>query len=264
MSLISKCSIPGLLALAMSVLVQPIQARVVQVATINYAPFSGEELREGGFQTAVLRAAFIAAGHEPVFNFYPWKRAYAMTIDGRADFVTSIFFNEDRDKILNFSDTVYVGEVGLVALKSLKISEFSNLEDLKPYRIGVLAGAIFQEEFDKADYLKKVVVHRDQLNMPMLFNGRVDMVATSLIYFQHKVANSEKFDVKQLKILRPSLKVRSVYVAASRQISDHNELVADFNRGMREIKANGTFQKIAASFGILHLRDDGERMDKSS
>lgn len=264
MSFLNKCFQTALLAIALNFLVQPIQARVIQIATVVYEPFSSPELREGGFQTALLRAAFKAAGHEPIFTFYPWKRALAMTIAGKADFVTSIFFNEERNKVLLFSQTVYVSEIGLIGLKSLNVSHYSSLEDLEKYRIGVLAGAIYEDKFDKADNLQKIVVHEDKNGVPMLFNNRVDLVATNFIYFQNKVAQSDRHDVNELQIVRPSLSVRPAYVAASRRISDHSEIIADFNRGMASIKADGTFDRIAASFGILELNDGSKAPDNNS
>lgn len=235
---------------------QSVSARTINVATIDYEPFSSPRLKEGGFQTAIIRAVLHAMGHKAVFTFYPWKRAFAMTKRGDSDFVTSIYFTHERNKIFHFSEPLYNSEVGLVGLKSLGTDRYTNLADLKSYNIGVLAGAVFQDEFDNADYLQKIAINSDEQTVDMLYRGRLDLVATSLINFQFKVIQSKKYDPNKLVFLRPLLAVRPVFVAVSRVVPDHETLISDFNEGLAKIKSSGVFDKIVEDFGISHLRGE--------
>lgn len=59
------CYVVGVLFLTL----QPVDARTIKIATIDYEPFSSPRMREGGFQTALVRAAFAAVGHQAEFVF---------------------------------------------------------------------------------------------------------------------------------------------------------------------------------------------------
>lgn len=244
------CYVVGVLFLTL----QPVDARTIKIATIDYEPFSSPRMREGGFQTALVRAAFAAVGHQAEFVFFPWKRALRTVIRGKVDFVTSIYYTPERNKDLHFTKPLHNTASALIGLKRLGVHTYENLADLSKYEIGVLAGAVFDDEFDHADYLNKTQVHSDELNMSKLYHNRLDLVATTPISFQYRVAQSIKYDPADLVVLQPLLSVRPTFIAASRNIPDHEALVADFNKGLAIIIDNGMFNQIVESFGITFLR----------
>ena len=60
-----------------------VQAEELAIATGNdYAPFTDEELPEGGLATEVVVEAFAAVDHEVDIDFRPWARGYHDTGQG--------------------------------------------------------------------------------------------------------------------------------------------------------------------------------------
>ena len=58
-------------------------AETVEITTGEYAPWTSESLKHGGFSTHIITEAFKLEGYEVNFTFYPWKRVYEAAKDGK-------------------------------------------------------------------------------------------------------------------------------------------------------------------------------------
>lgn len=245
----------GLCLLALLALLAPaVEARTVKLATTEFHPFSSQGLQQGGFETALIRAAFEASGYDVQVDFLSWKRALKNVEKGEYDVIAGIYFSEERNQRFEFSKPVYYLELGLVALGALGVERFDSLSDLTQYRIGVVDGSIISNDFDHANYLNKVKVHSDSLNIAMLYKQRIDLVATSFFHFRHEVMASEEFDADALVYLQPSLAIRPVHIAVSRATPEHAQLRIDFDRGLEMIRRSGRYEAVLSEFGMTGFR----------
>ena len=53
----------------------PVAAAEIEVATIDWKPYSGRDLPAYGFTSEIVDSAFTRAGFDAKFTFLPWKRA---------------------------------------------------------------------------------------------------------------------------------------------------------------------------------------------
>jgi polar amino acid transport system substrate-binding protein len=58
------------------------QDKVVNISTLNWPPYAGSELPNGGATTEVVRVAFEKIGYEIDVAYRPWKRAIDMAKKG--------------------------------------------------------------------------------------------------------------------------------------------------------------------------------------
>jgi len=79
----------------------------------------------------------------------PWSKTLTMTRDGKADAHAGLFFNEARDKFLDYGVALTKTDTHVFYHKSVEIPE--EISKLSAYRIGVLAGDFVE------GYLKKRV-----------------------------------------------------------------------------------------------------------
>jgi len=79
----------------------------------------------------------------------PWNKTLTMTRDGKADAHAGLFFNEARDKFLDYGVALTKTDTHVFYHKSVEIPE--DISKLSAYRIGVLAGDFVE------GYLKKRV-----------------------------------------------------------------------------------------------------------
>ena len=225
----------------------PLKAREISMLTVEWAPHYGSELPEKGMTTAIVKAAFSAAGHSADVEFMPWARALKEVEEGRSDIVMGAYHNQEREAKYIFSDPIYFLELGLIARPGLGINRYDTLRDLTPYSIGISRGFANSEEFDAADYLDKHVATYPNLNIRKLFRGRIDMAVMNFDLFRYE-AKKEGFCISDVEFMEPPLETHGLYLMASRNIADGNEIIQDFNRGLETIRKNGEFDRIVGRF----------------
>lgn len=218
------------------------------MCTLNWEPYYGEELPRNGFFTAIVRTAFERGGHTARTEFMPWARAMMEVEQGDRDVLLGAYYNEERAETYIASDPIYTDEVGIVAHEDLGITEFDSLRDLSGYTIGYGRGYSVNEEFDNAEYLDKEPEESQVLNLRKLFAGRIDLIAGSFASIQY-VANKEGHDVDDLVFLEPTLKENTLHIMISRSIENGDQLMADFHKGLSEIRADGTYDDILEDMG---------------
>ncbi len=222
-------------------------ARNISMLTVEWAPHYGSSLPENGLTTALVKAAFKAAGHTSEVDFVPWIRALKDVREGNADVVMGAYHNKKREIDYYFSEAIYFLDTGLIARPGLNKNSYSSLRDLSPYTIGVSRGWANSEEFDAADYLNKEVATNPTLNIRKLFRGRIDMAVMNFDLFRYE-AKKEGFCIANVEFMDPPLETHGLYIMASRKISDYQTVIEDFNRGLDEIRKNGSFQRIVNRF----------------
>lgn len=237
----------SLLALLVTLPV-PVTAREVHMCTVEWAPYYGAELPRNGMFTALTDAAFRAGGHTTTLEFMPWARAMLEVKQGDRDLVLGAYYSDERAKEYIFSDAIYPVDIGLVALKDLGVREFDSLRDLTDYAIGYGRGWATTDEFDNADYLDKVPANSNVLNVRKLYNGRIDMIAMAFDRFR-SIANDEGFDIDRAVFLEPVLSRSQMHLMGSRAVDDMPQVIEDFDRGLAQIKSDGTYQTILEEMG---------------
>lgn len=223
-------------------------ARSFVMATVNWAPFYGEDLPRKGFFTALTKAAFAASGHQAEVQFMPWARAMLEVKQGDRDLLMGAYYSDERAETYLFSDNVYSTQVGLVARRDLGVERFESLRDLSEYTIGFGRGWTTSEEFDNADYLDKEVADNNVLNVRKLYRDRIDMIAMNFDRF-NRIASEENLDPSEVVFLEPALQSSGLYLMASPNLENRAQVIADFNSGLARIRENGTYDRILEEMG---------------
>jgi len=224
-----------------------LQARTVTMVTVDWEPHYGANLPEHGLMTALTTAAFKAAGHDATIEFIPWPRALKGVEEGNYDIVMGAYDNEERRKIYHMSKPVYFLDTGLIARPGLNKNRYNSLRELGQYKIGVSRGYANSEEFDAADYLDKHTSTGPVLNMRKLFRGRLDMMVASFDLFRHN-AKKEGFCISDVEFVHPPLAKNGLFIMGSRAVPDGGQIIEDFNRGLKTIREDGTFDSIVNRF----------------
>ncbi len=222
-------------------------AREISMLTVEWAPHYGSELPEKGLTTAIVKAAFKVVGHSSDVDFIPWARALKEVEEGKADIVMGAYHNKEREQSYIFSDPIYFLELGLIARPGLGVSKYKTLHDLTPYSIGISRGFANSEEFDSASYLDKHTATFPNLNIRKLFRGRIDMAVMNFDLFRYE-AKKEGFCISDVEFMEPPLETHGLYLMASRNILDGDNIITDFNRGLDTIRKNGEFDRIVGRF----------------
>ena len=161
----------------------------------------------------------------------------------------TLWYREERKAWFAYSDPIPpASETGFYKTSDKNIS-FTTFEDLKPYTIGVGRGYVRPPGFDEAA-LKTSLAKDDEENLRKLHKGRVDLALTDKVVAKYIIDTKIPDAVPDLEWLPPALHVETNHFAISRQAEDFNTKLADFNRGLATIEADGTLETIIAKHGF--------------
>jgi len=213
------------------------------LATDNWAPFYSPKLESNGFFTEVVKTAFKRVGYNCKIKFVPWKRALEQSKTGHYHGLLGAFFKKSREEFYTYSDSVYKTNMVFFSLKEKNI-KFKKLEDLSKYKVGVTRGYHYSKEFDSAINIQKEEVSKLEQNIYKLLNNRIDLFVDSREVVLWLLKTKFTKESKLIKIINPALANKDLYITISKKVKNHKEIIKQFNKGLKEIKQDGSYQKI--------------------
>jgi len=224
---------------------------IVLAHETSWSPHYGKDLEDGGYTVEIIREALKCVGYELETVWLPWKRAQVEAARGDYDGLGASYYTEERATKFAYSDPIAATEIVFFKRTEDDI-KYSELEDLKPYKIGTGFEYGYPEKFLKADYLQKIEAYELKTNITRLLHKRVDLIIGSreAILFYLKLEYPDK--IQFVEILGKPLEKSSLYVPFSKMRPDYKQKVEDFNRGLKMIREDGTYQKIMKKHGLVY------------
>lgn len=225
----------------------PPPAKVYVVGTdAAYAPFESQNEKGEivGFDIDVVSAVAKKAGIEVKFVNTPWEGIFNNLAQGDRDLlVSAITITEERRQTIDFS-APYFDAQQLIAVKA--DSKVAKFDDLKKLKVGVQTGTTGDEVVTKLLGKTSTDVKRFEstpLALKELESGGVDAVVADNGVVIHYVANNTG---AQFKTVSDASFTPEQYGIAVRK--GNAELLEKINKGLADIKADGTYDKIYAQY----------------
>lgn len=223
----------------------------VTLATMNWQPFYGENLQEGGFFTALSREAFKRAGYELKVVFVPWKRAVEQAKNGHYDGLLGAYFIDERTEYFNFTDSIAKNEEFFIQRKGGGIT-YAQIEDLKKYTIGGIRGGVQVSELIQKGF--NIDVATDEIgNIKKLNAKRVDLIIMGKQQLHYLLRNNEelKQSKREVQFLIPPFKTYDLFNTITKKIVGGEDIVRKFNKALKDMRADGSYDKILKRFGQI-------------
>lgn len=243
-------------ALLMSVLMMTAPARaqgqVLSVVADDWPPFSGPDLPGGGMSLDVISAVLERAGYTVETQVVPWARVLDGARSGTFDIVGSLFADAELAEFLTYGDPFYSTKVQLVRPVGSDAA-YASVDALRPYKIAVGEGFLYQDEFDRAAYLDKVTVTTALQAVRMVAHGRADLTLDSVDVIQY-ILNVEAPELADLVEPAPGvLASQDLHMAVRTDLENSARIVADFNRTLAEMRADGSLKALLAKHIDAHV-----------
>ncbi|RED44672.1 substrate-binding periplasmic protein [Aestuariispira insulae] len=222
-------------------------ARVVRFTTTHYPPYLDEQSSGGGFFTQIIREAYKTQGYQMEVKFFPWKRAVILAKDAQGfdGIFTFGTINEERERDYVISDPLPSLEWGFFRRVDRPIA-YQKMDDLFPYRIGIVRGYAYGGGFDeqKEKFQSIVVANNDIALIRMLADDRADVILSDR-YFAEYQLNRDLVDLRdQITFMEPALVTQGQWLAVSKKTDDPEAKVAAFNAGLKILRDSGRMQDI--------------------
>ncbi|HID48724.1 MAG TPA: amino acid ABC transporter substrate-binding protein [Chromatiales bacterium] len=233
-----------LLVLVMST--APLRAgddKVLKLASSSWPPYADKTMPEKGFGIDMVSQILKRAGYTTEITIASWPRVLQGTSIGIYDAIPTAWYTPERDKMFHFSEPYFENVIRLVKLKDRPIKARS-LADLKGLLVGYVTDYAYGEAFNKATNIVKLPSNHVIQNLMLLQRGKIDLTLGDRWVIRYELTNYMPNSIKDFEFIGKPVTKRKLHLAISRSRPDHEQIAAAFNKALKEMKADGSYEKI--------------------
>ncbi len=225
-----------------------VKSETITMAIGEWAPYTSKTDPNGKLAEVLVQEIYKRVGIEVEFTYYPWKRSFELTKSGKFAATFPWLQIEERKPMFIFpKESLYQQKEVFFHLKDLDF-KWETDEDLKQYRIGgVLGYAHVKLLEDKG--LTLDIITSDEQNFKKLLARRIDLFSSSFIVGYTLI--NKLFEPSRAALFTNNPKPLTkddMFLLISRDIPNGQELADQFDKGIKELKASGEYDKIFDKF----------------
>ncbi len=220
---------------------------VVRIGTGDWVPYVDQQRADGGALARLTREIFMAAGYQVEFMFYPWDRNLLMLEQGSLDAVMPYSCSEQRRRISVCSDPVVQGEIVMFQRTDQQLN-WTNIDDLKRFRIATTLGYSYGPQFDAALQAGQLQVEqsgKEDTGLRLLNLARVDFHpqdrAVGYAMLQRLFSPQERALITHHPRV---LNSEPLHLLFRKNDTQANRLREVFNAGLRRLAKNGELERL--------------------
>jgi polar amino acid transport system substrate-binding protein len=239
-----------LVAASLVLMSQLAAAETWRVASLEWPPFTGGSLPEGGAGIAVLRAALKVEGIELQVDYFPWARA---VLNSRNAIYAGLYpaWPEDVPAGFTPSVTIFKSPVGLVE-PAAKPIPWNRLNDLSGYSIGTVQGYGNTPEFMsliRSGKIKTQIVDSDLTNVKKVAAGRIDAAFIDLTNLAYLLEHDARGIAHKVQANKKPIDNKLLLLAINNKF--YNPRASEIlNRGVSKINPNKIIQDYLKKYSI--------------
>jgi len=224
-------------------------ATEITAASDPWPPFTNPDTPEQGLSLEITRAAFETQNYAVTMNFVPWARAEDGVRQGNYDIQTNMWMTDSRKEDFLFSEPYAENQIKFIKRKGdpFEYTDFGSLQGLS---LGVVRGYGYGDDFWNASEFSRQEANDLVTNVKKLVAGRIDLTLEDEIVARYILSEKAPELLDQIEFTQGSLSSNKLYVTSGLKNPKHQELIQAFNKGLEEIKANGTYHAIFAKYGM--------------
>lgn len=232
------------------------------VSDSTYAPFEFKDTDQiyKGIDVDIITEVAKINNWNYKMTFPGFDAAVNAVQAGQADaLMAGTTVTEARQKVFHFSDTYYDTKIVIITTKKNQISDYAQL---KGKTVGVKNGttsqAFLEKNKDKYGYTIKVYDTGD-LMYNSLATGAVNAVMDDMAVAQYAINQGQDLNIAMEGENNGS------FAFAVKKDSGHDQLIEDFNRALKEMKADGRLDAILDKWlGQAPTQASDKTVDESS
>jgi len=219
----------------------------VRLAIGDWAPYTSATDAKCKILENVVSEAFKLEGIEVIYEYFPWKRSYALAKSGEFDGTFPWAKTEEHVEDFYIHKIYLIKDEGVFFhLKKVQF-DWNSLEDLKKYSVGVTLG-YKEESIYKEKGIKAQAVPSEDLNFKKILAGRIDVYQTSKIVGYATI--NRLFTTEDAKLFtnhpKPAVE-NEFYILFSKKTPNGQSLAHKFDSGLKKLKESGSYAQIIAN-----------------
>ncbi|MEL7467813.1 MAG: transporter substrate-binding domain-containing protein [Pseudomonadota bacterium] len=223
------------------------QTPVLTVVADEWPPFSGKDLPGQGMSPDIIAQVLQRAGYRAEVSILPWARIMHGVRSETAEFqiIGSLFYDDELAGLIDYSNAYVETEVKFVRRVGTD-AEFKDLSSLKSYSIAVGDGFLYEDNFDRAQELNKVVVTTALQGVQLVAAGRADLTLDSSDVINYAVSVQDPTLEGKIEYLDKVLATRGIHMAVMSNVPNREQIINDFNAALRSMSDDGSLDRLLA------------------
>ena len=210
----------------------------------NFPPYEFIDHIDGaevyrGFNVDLLKAVALSTGYEIQFRPMPWADAVKALERGEVHAVGGMKYNSEREKLYDFSEAYMINSLAIFVVKDMQA--ISSIADLAGHKVAVQKDAIGNYNL-KNKPVELVLTTNQEEALALLLNGKVDAALGNHLTGQYILQRTKQHEY--IKIVGGAIDPEGYCVA----VRNGSPILEVFNKGLKDIKQNGTYDRIYAKW----------------
>lgn len=217
-----------------------LSAEPVRLASLDWPPYTGQEMNQQGETTMLVRRVFQSMGLDMQTEFLPWSRA--IRASEKPDSPYAGYFPEypNHNKDFLLSDSLGVSELGFVEASAKPLGQLTS-EALKSLQLGVVQDYVNLQLVDQmiqSGQLQPQLALSDRQNILKVALGRLDLAVIDrrvLEYLLRYDSEVKRLATGKVQFNSSLLELKTLHLALRRQ-SSHQTLMQQFNHHLQQVQ----------------------------
>ena len=215
----------------------------------KWPPYADAGLPGQGLGVEIVTTALKRAGYTTYMRIDSLDRILEGGSLGVYDVFATPWYSDARNQYLMFSEPYLESYIRFIKKKD-KDFTYESFGDLKGMMIGIVQDYAYDEEFNDSRDLIKISERNLIQNLLKLTQGRIDTTLDDELVLQYEINQYMPNSMKELEFLPKPLAVRGIHIGVSRENPDHEKIVAAFNKAIKEMKKDGSYDTIVSKHHI--------------
>lgn len=222
----------------------------IRIGSGEWAPFMGRQLDQGGPANHVVEELFKALGVRTEFIFQPWPNNYHMAKENKVDVISCSWKTAERETFLLYGEPLLSGRVVFVKRKGDPWT-FKGMASLNGKKVATLPAYGYGDQFMQASNFSREETTDLASALQKLAAGQVDLAIDDELVVHHYLSRVTPGLAGKLEIdTRPVLKF-PCYLVVSKSAPNARDLLDKISGQLRKMKADGSYNNILRSDGLI-------------
>lgn len=217
------------------------------IALESWPPYMDRNHPNLGVASEIVTTALDRAEYKFDTTFGNWSEILEGAKIGVYDVLVAGWYSKEREKYFEYSDPYLFNEIKFIKLKN-KPYKFDSIDDLSGKLIGIVQDYAYSPEFDSSKIPIKVSNRHLIQNLLLLQQEKIDLTLDDEWVIRHQLVKYMPRMINQFEIIDKPLARRGLHLLVSLKNNNHKIIIDDFNKIIKEMKADNTFNKIINSY----------------
>lgn len=205
----------------------------------NFPPYEyvDENKNYVGFNVDIMRAIALSTGVEVYFYPMTWNDVGGILLNGEVDIIQGMKYTKERDRYYDYSEEYLENSQSIFVNADNKIID--EFKDLSGKRIALQRGDVAEDTLNKLNNTVIIFTENQEQAIYTLLEGKADAYIGNTLtggYLINRIGAMDK-----IKIVGKTLNPTKYSMAVREGDTETLEII---NKGLAEIKKNGTYDKI--------------------